>query len=102
MRKHILSMVAVLLCCANVSPTMADIYDDMFDAAEFEGVFELCTEYPDTMDDDKQCICINRVIRQTLSTEDLQKISELEELGRVGSARKIYKKALSAAYKECF
>ena len=61
MKKHILSVVAVLLCYVNISPTMADIYDDMFDVAEFEGVFELCTEYPEAAYNDKQCACINRV-----------------------------------------
>ncbi len=100
MKKFLL--ITVFLGCMNILPTMADIYDDMIDAAEFEGIFELCTEYPDNMDDDKQCQCINRVVRATLSVEDIQKISELEDQGRIGSARKIYKKALSAAYKECF
>ena len=99
-----------LLMCAFALPSYAGWddddweaeFDEAWDKGSFEGAFEACVEWDELLDDDKQCICIHKVIKKTLSPEDLQKAKALADEGRVGSAGKIYKKALNAAYDACF
>ena len=92
----------ILLCVGISIPGAA--YDDFdeFEAAEFEGAFEACFEMPDQLEDDPQCICIYRVVRETLSEEEFQRAARLLENGRDGSARHILKKALKPAMDDCF
>lgn len=109
-RKVILSLL-FLLMCGFTTPSYADDwdtddwdqeFDDAWDKGSFEGSFEACLQFDDLTDDDKQCICIKKIVKSTLSPEDYQKAMELTEQGRTGSAGKIFKKALSAAYDACF
>ncbi len=111
MAKNMILSLLFLLICGIVTPSYAtdwnddywdQNFDDAWDRGSFEGTFDVCLQMDDFMDDDKQCICIKKVIKSTLSPEDYQKAMELTEKGRIGSAGKIFKKALPEAFEACF
>ena len=98
MKKFLFGFVA----CLFISGSAFCNEFDEFEAAEFEGAFEACFEMSELLDDDPQCQCIYRVVRDVLSEEDLQRANQLLESGRDGSARHILKKALKPAMDNCF
>lgn len=77
-------------------------YEAAVDEAVFQGQFSMCISAGAYLQDDAQCRCIFKVLRENLSEEDFKKAQQLQKEGRTGSAEKIYKKALPVAFKNCF
>lgn len=76
---------------------------DWGEQLEFEEAFESCLEGDELfISDAKQCNCIKKTVKNNLSEEDYKRAIRLKKEGRNGSARRIFKEAMSAAFQSCF